>query len=239
MRHLDSSYGLRDASLGLRSLALSRIVSVAVVLAGFGVFSSLCGGVCPAQATSPWTLLEDLRQGLVESGPVTGRFEQTYVPAGFSSGDTEKGHVSLWLPGCLRWNYTDPLSKHFLLCEDEVWFWNDQEPGGRHYRIEPEEEPGLDLLLVDVDRLKERYVAQSEPLDDGTFRVTLATPQGPDARGRPFRAEITIDPETDRVERLEYTDDEGNLTRFLLSDYQPLEHKALFTAPKDIEWTTE
>lgn len=223
----------------LRDAALSRIVSTAVVLAIFGVVSNLCGGVCPAQATSPWTLLEELRQSMVDDGPITGRFEQTYVPAGFSSGDTEKGHVSLWLPSCLRWNYTEPLSKHFLLCEDEVWFWNDQEPGGRHYEIVPEEEPGLDLLLVDVERLKQRYVAQSEQLDDGSFRVVLATPGGPDTRGRPFRAEITIDAETDRVRSLEYTDDEGNLTRFRLTEYQSLEHTALFQAPKDIEWTTE
>ncbi|MEM9554224.1 MAG: outer membrane lipoprotein carrier protein LolA [Acidobacteriota bacterium] len=231
---------LRRPTRSLADAALARIVSTAVAVLVVGAFVNLCGGVCPAEATSPWVLLEELREGMVAAGPTTGRFEQTYIPAGFSSGDVEKGHLSLWLPSCLRWNYTEPETKHFLLCDDEVWFWNDQEPAGRHYRIEPEQEPGLDLLLVDVDRLKERYVAASEKLENGTYRIALSTPEGEaSTAGQPFRATITIDPVADRVTALEYTDVEGNLTRFRLDDYQPLQHTALFQAPKDVEWVSE
>lgn len=204
---------------------------------------SLCLGVlcvglaaAPAAATSPWELLEDLRRQMVEAGPVTGRFEQVYIPAGFSSGDTETGHLSLWLPKCLRWNYEEPEAKHFLLCDDEVWFWNDLEEGGRHYRILPEEEPGLDLLLVEVDRLKERYVAESERLGDGTFHIRLATPE---EAPQPFRAVLHVDPVADRVIGLEYTDGEGNQTRFTISNYQNLAHSGLFQPPQGVEWIDE
>ena len=133
---------------------------------------------------------------------------QTYIPAGFREGDVESGHLSIWLPDCLRWNYEQPQAKSFLLCGEEVYFWNEDESGGRHYRVEPEEEPGLDLLLVEVGRLKERYVAASEP-------VSM------------------------RVVGMEYTDDEGNLTRFEISDYQQLRHTALFQPPQDVEWTED
>ncbi len=190
----------------------------------------------PAPAASPWELLEELRTDLEASGPITGRFVQTYVPAGFTEGDRESGHLSLWLPECLRWNYEEPQKKSFLLCNEEVYFWNDDDPGGRHYTIDPEEEPGLDLLLLGVGRLRERYVAASDRLADGTYEISLALP---DAGAGEFSATIHLDPVARRVVGLEYIDAEGNLTRFEVSDYQALSHTALFQPPQDIEWTEE
>lgn len=199
----------------------------------FCLVLSLVAGA-PASAESPWALLEDLREGLVEAGATTAKFEQVFLPAGFDAGDTERGHLSLRLPGCLRWNYTEPETKHFLLCGDEVWFWNDLDPAGRHYRIDPENEPGLDLLLVDVDQLRERYVAESEKREDGTWEIRLATPaEAP----QPFRATLVVDPVARRVVELRYTDAEGNRTRFEIGEYQELEHEALFKPPADMEWT--
>ena len=183
---------------------------------------------------SPWALLEGLRNEMQSSGPMTSRFVQTYVPAGFSEGDTESGHLSMWLPDCLRWNYEEPLSKNFLVCQGEVYYWTEDEPGGRHYEIDPEKEAGLDLLLVPVSTLRQRYVASTEKQDDG-WVIALATP----AESGSFSARIRLDASKSRVEGLEYTDDEGNLTRFRLSDYQRLSHTALFKPPEDVEWTEE
>ena len=188
------------------------------------------------EAISPWELLESLRNDLQGSGPITSRFEQTYIPAGFSEGDMESGHLSIWLPDCLRWNYEKPMAKSFLLCGEEVYYWNEDESGGRHYEIEPEEEPGLDLLLVEVARLKERYVADSAKLADGTYEISLALPPGAERR---FSAKIRLEPVSMRISGMEYTDDEGNLTRFEISGYQPLRHTALFQPPQDVEWTEE
>ena len=213
-----------------RSTTLSRPAILRLVLTALTLVST----ALPVAAESPWRLLEQLRQGLVDAGPITGTFVQTYVPAGFEQGDRESGALSMWLPTCLRWNYQQPESKHFLLCGDEVWSWNDLEPTGRHYRIDPQQEPGLDLLLVDVDKLRERYVAESERQADGTYLLRLATPQDAPAR---FAATIHIDPVAERVIGLEYTDGEGNRTRFEISGYQALEHTALFGAPRDLEWT--
>jgi len=191
----------------------------------------------PAQG-SPWELLEELRAGLEDAGPITGRFTQTYVPAGFSAGDEESGHLSLWLPRCLRWNYEEPQKKSFLLCDNEVYFWNEDEEGGRHYAVDPLQEPGLDLLLVSVSKLRERYVASSERLDDGTAQISLSTPPREDGDGS-FSATIQLDPVSHRVVGMEYNDDQGNLTRFEISDYQELSHTALFQPPQGIEWTEE
>ena len=216
------------AASHLRRPRLAPVVAVAATLAVMAPSA--------ARAASPWDLLEQLRDSLQRGGPVTGKFDQTYIPAGFEDGDRESGDLSIWLPDCLRWNYREPQAKSFLLCGDEVYFWNQDETGGRHYRIEPEQEPGLDLLLVEVERLKERYVAGNRKLADGTYEITLALP--PDAE-RPFSASIRLEPVSMRVVGMEYTDEEGNLTRFEISDYQTLRHTALFTPPQGIEWTEE
>ncbi len=149
----------------------------------------------PALAESPWDLLEELRIDLEKSGPITGRFVQTYVPAGFTEGDRESGHLSLWLPECLRWNYEEPQKKSFLLCNEEVYFWNEDDPGGRHYRIDPEEEPGLDLLLLGVSRLRERYVAASDKLADGTYQISLTLPATDEGEFSGNRSTAFVHPE--------------------------------------------
>jgi hypothetical protein len=89
---------------------------------------------------------------------------------------------------------------------------------------------------MEVPRLKERYVASSEKLTDGTYEISLALP--PDSEGQ-WSARIRIEPVAKRVVGLEYTDGEGNLTRFQISEYKALEHTALFQPPQDIEWIEE
>lgn len=207
--------------MGWRGALLATLVTLALPAAS-------------ATAQSPWTLLEEMRTGLQGAGPQTTAFTQTYIPAGFSSGDQEKGYLSLWLPDCMRWSYEDPQVKNFLVCEGEVYYWNDEEPGGRRYRVDPEQEPGLDLLLLPVERLRERYVASSEKIDSG-YQITLSQP----AEVGTFNARIELDESRQRIKLLEYTDAEGNLTRFELLDYERLAHTALFKPPSEIEWIEE
>lgn len=187
-------------------------------------------------ARSPWAILDDLRTHLQTSGPVTGRFEQTYVPAGFESGDRESGHLSIWLPDCLRWNYEEPEAKSFLICQGQVWFWNEGEDAGRKMQVEPESEPGLDLLLLPTDRLRDRYVAEARELEDGSSEIVLETP--PTALS-PLSARLVVDAAGEAVELLEFTDAEGNRSVFRISELQPLRHTALFQPPVDMEWIEE
>lgn len=200
----------------------------------------------PADGANPWEVLGALRAGLVKAGPITARFEQTYIPAGFSSGDVEKGHFSLWLPDCLRWSYVEPQVKSFLLCKREAWAWNEEEEGGRHYQIEPEKEPGLDLMLLDIESLKDRYSAEGRQLEGGLYEILLTVgkePKGkdkdPDKEKKGVTARVRIDRAVQRVVGLEYRDEDGNTSRFAISEYQTLGHTALFQPPQDIQWKVE
>ena len=187
----------------------------------------------PPSAADPWAWLTRVRRSLVEAGPTTATFTQTYVPAGFTSGEKESGSLSLHLPDCLRWDYQEPYPKGFLLCGDMVQAWNPADHTGRRYRIDRKNEPGLDLLLLGVDDLAARYSAVTRSSPNGQVQIALS-PKG--KAGELSDATLAVDPATLRVVEISYHDREGNLTRFQLAGYQPLAKPGQFTAPPGIRW---
>ena len=184
-------------------------------------------------AADPWAWLTRVRRSLVEAGPTTATFTQTYVPAGFTSGEKESGSLSLHLPDCLRWDYQEPYPKGFLLCGEMVQAWNPEDRTGRRYRIDRKNEPGLDLLLLGVDDLKARYNAVTRSSANGQIEIALS-PKG--KAGELSDAALAVDPATLRVVQVSYHDREGNLTRFQLADYRPLSRPGQFSAPPGIHW---
>lgn len=187
-----------------------------------------------AGTADPWEALAQARRRLADAGPATARFEQTYVPAGFSSGERETGRLALALPDCLRWDYDEPYPKSFLLCDGVLHYWNAADGTGHRQRIDGRNEPGLDLLLLSVDALKERYQATAETGATGDHLLLHLEPR----QELPAiqQATLTLEPATGRVLALEYADQEGNRTRFTLSGYGPLTAPDLFTPPAEIPW---
>jgi hypothetical protein len=185
-------------------------------------------------AADPWKVLQEVRQSLVDSGPTGATFTQTYIPAGFSSGDSEAGRLALALPDCLRWDYQDPYPKGFLLCGGVAHSWNPQDKTGRRYRVDRRNEPGLDLLLLGVDDLKNRYRATTRALDGGRVAVDLA-PKGSKVEEL-TDASLTVDPAAQRLVEVSYHDREGNMTRFVIKDYKGLPRQGQFSPPAGIRW---
>lgn len=186
-----------------------------------------------SDSRDPWAVLEQVRGRLAAAGPQAARFEQSYVPAGFSSGEDETGRLSLHLPDCLRWDYEEPYPKSFLVCDDVVYYWNVADGTGRRQTIDSANEPGLDLLLLSVDALRRRYQAAAAAGTDGRVLIHLA-PVGDGGEIR--EATFDVDPASGRVAALDYADSEGNRTRFTLSDYGPAPAGDLFSPPSGITW---
>jgi outer membrane lipoprotein-sorting protein len=219
-------------ALALLALALPAIAPPAPASAA-PARASAAAAPAASSASDPWSWLARVRRSLVEAGPTSASFAQTYIPAGFSSGEKETGSLALHLPDCLRWDYQNPYPKGFLLCGDMVHAWNPEDRTGRRYRIDRRNEPGLDLLLLGVDDLKERYVATTRSLPRGEVEIALS-PRGKVAELSD--ASLAIDPATLRVVEVSYHDREGNLTRFQLGDYRPLSRPGHFSPPPDIQW---
>lgn len=189
-----------------------------------------------AAEVSPWQTLDRLRDALVEQGPARAGFRQTYVPAGFSTGETERGTLYLALPECMRWDYSEPYEKTFLLCGDEAHYWNPEDRSGRRYEVDREKEPGLDLLMLSLDTLRQRYRARAEAAGEGLVRVTL---EPISSAGSLAEATLLVDPKAGRLAGLSYRDREGNRTKFELEEPAVLAGRnKVFQPPADFRWET-
>jgi outer membrane lipoprotein-sorting protein len=200
-------------------------------LMSFALVAAVAAGA--AAQDDPWAVLAGVRQSLVEAGPTEASFTQTYVPAGFSSGEKETGRMFLALPDCLRWDYRDPYPKSFLLCGGLAHSWNPEDKTGRRYRIDRRNEPGLDLLLLGLDTLKTRYRASARPLDGGRIEVSLSPTE---KLAELADAALTVDPAKQRLVAVSYHDREGNLTRFEIKDYRDFPRRGQFSPPAGIRW---
>ncbi len=187
-----------------------------------------------AQDADPWMTLKNVRQSLVDAGPTGANFVQTFTAAGFSSGDQESGRLALSLPDCMRWDYTTPFPKSFLLCGGTVHAWNEGDQTGHRYRVDRKKEPGLDLLLLGVDELKSRYQATGKAVADSKVEIALI-PKKKDI-AELTDATLTVDPASRRVVAVAYHDREGNLTRFEITGYQDLARQGSFSPPGNLRW---
>lgn len=212
------------------TLATLAILPILVALA----ILPLCGSVTFAADTDPWRLLEQARDSLSAAGGLTADFTQSYVPAGFSSGEEESGHLFLALPDCLRWDYETPYPKSYLICGETVHAWNPGEPSGRRTRVDAQQEPGLDLLMLSVDRLRSRYTATVVQTGEREIEIQLDPTGDADVFAT---ATLWLEAAGMRPARIAYQDLEGNRTTFLLSSYRSLDPSlAVFDPPANLEW---
>jgi Outer membrane lipoprotein carrier protein LolA len=188
---------------------------------------------CAAAELDPWQLLETLRTALAADGPLLADFRQSYVPAGFPSGDTESGSVALSLPDCLRWDYRDPYAKSFLVCGARAWIWVEGEPRGQKVTIEADREMGLDLLLLPSGQLSSRYRASASRAPSGELELVLE-PLSRDSQL--VVANLTLDAPGRRLLALEWRDREGNVSSFRFTAWHVPAEPTVFAPPR-LEWS--
>ncbi len=219
-----------------QSVALAAIATIAASgsLAGSPVAAQppLTAKTVAAEI-DPWQALSELRLHLAASGALVAGFRQSYLPAGFATGDEESGRVALALPDCLRWDYSEPYPKSYLLCGSRLHTWAAGEPQGERLHVEARDEAGLDLLLLPVELLKARYSAAARAESGGEIAVELH-PTAPDARIS--EATLLFAPSTQRPTALYYRDHDGNVTRFRFAAFELLEDDTLFTPPTTLIW---
>lgn len=233
----------------MRRHALHLLGPIAAILFLGLSLGSPSAGQPPAPDDVAWQTLAAVRDSLTAAGPTRASFTQTFIPAGFSTGDRETGTLALHLPDCLRWDYAEPYPKAFLLCGSSAHLWNPEDGTGRRYAVDRETEPGLDLVLLGIEELKDRYRIDSDGPNEGAETTPDEGDRGkellsihltPLAETGPITgATLQVDRETNRLAGLSYTDDEGNLTRFEIEGYRSLEEAGVFSPPRDIDWTEE
>jgi hypothetical protein len=194
---------------------------------------ALMAGVAAA-ADDPWQAIETLRVALAADGPVEAEFSQSFVPAGFTTGDTESGAVALSLPDCLRWDYLEPDRKSFLVCGARAWSWVESEPQGQRFTIEADREIGLDLLLLPAAELAMRYRATAHRSAQDELEIVLE-PLAAD--GALAVANLVIAAGGRRPAALDWRDREGSVTSFRFSGWRELADGDRFAPPLGLEWS--
>lgn len=182
--------------------------------------------------TRAWEVLDGLRNELSAGPPLEARFDQSFVPSGFSTGDVESGSLFLDLPRCLRFDYLEPFPKSFLLCGDWIYTWNPGEASGRRYLLEESDADGLDLLRLDVDSLRRRYRARVVSESTQGIGIEL-TPL--EAAGEIRSATLELAPGGRELRALAYRDAGGDQTRFEIGSARDLDDRAAFQPPQ-LEW---
>jgi hypothetical protein len=196
--------------------------------------AALAAGARAADDEGAWRHLERLRGELAAAGPLAAEFTQSYVPAGFESGDSESGTLAARLPDCLRWDYAPPEAKSFLVCGARAWSWVPGEPRGQRIAIDAAGERGLDLLLLPAAELARRYRASAHPTGDGGVELAFE----PRASGSELlAANLTLEPGGSRPAALDWRDREGNVSSFRFRSWRPLAETDLFSPPAGVDWS--
>lgn len=207
--------------------------SFLVVVLALGL--SLTPTVARAQdpgTDDPWLYLDAVRATL-EASPTSAAFTQSFRPSGFDAEDRESGLLYLGLPACVRWDYQIPFSKGFLLCQETIWMWNEGESTGRRHSLRVSDQPGLDLMTLQIELLRHRYHARITAQQGERVDIHLV-PLSPEAELK--SATVTIDTSRNMPITIGYDDRQGNHTRFELSDYAPIEPGSRFDPPAELEW---
>jgi outer membrane lipoprotein-sorting protein len=213
------------------SLLAPRRTRLRRFLAPAALLASVAWGAPAVAEEDPWRLLAAVRERLAAE-PRIADFVQTYVPAGFSSGESESGTVAFDLPERVRWDYVEPYPRSFLVAGVTVYAWSAGDEAGRRLALDSAEARHLDLLRLDAVQLAQRYVAERITAPTGDGVEVVLTPLASDSEIA--EARIAVDPEL-AFTSLSYRDREGNATRFELSPTRRLDDTSRLVPPP-LEW---
>jgi outer membrane lipoprotein-sorting protein len=167
-----------------------------------------------ALAASPTALdLRSLVAALASSRTWQADFVQEYVPAGFESGSSERGTVTIAPPNRLRFDYTGASPRVFALDGNVA---RSVDPGART----------CDAVRIDAGSWRRLPLASL--LDPATAEASFTTTATGDSlhltprTPSPELAAIDITVSTDRhIRLLEVIDGDGNHNRFSFSNWRP------------------
>ncbi len=143
-------------------------------------------------------------------------FTQRFTPKGFKNSQVESGSVVFGKLPLMRWTYTQPESKVFVFDGSHSWFYVAVEKQVTVATIDDRRKSELPFLLIGDPAARERLFAVHESSRGGTTLITLQ-PRDPSATIR--NVTLTVAPATHVIERLEYSDREGNRTAFEFSGF--------------------
>jgi len=144
-------------------------------------------------------------------------FTESYEGLGMSR--TESGTLLLLKPGRMRWDYSSPAGKVFLIDGKFAWFYA---PGSAQVQRIPAKQlddlrSPLRFLLGHTQLEKELAGLQAKPGPQGSVVLT-GQPTG--QQNRVDRVSLTVAPATGAIQGIEIEETDGSITRFTFANEQ-------------------
>ena len=144
-------------------------------------------------------------------------FTQRFTPKGFKNAQVESGSVIFGALPKMRWSYASPEEKVFVFDGSKSWFYVPSDKQVTVAAIDDARKRELPFLLIgDPDARQRAFVVKEQRRGSGT--ITTLQPRNSGAMIR----SVAITTGADHlIQRIEYTDREGNHTSFDFSGYHP------------------
>jgi len=142
-------------------------------------------------------------------------FTQRFTPKGFKNAQVESGSVVFGPMPKMRWTYAAPEQKVFVFDGSRSWFYVPSDRQVTVGRIDDARKRELPFLLIgDPDARQRAFVIKEQRRGSGT--ITTFAPRDAAAMIRSVSMTTGAD---HLIQRIEYTDREGNRTSFDFSGY--------------------
>jgi len=143
-------------------------------------------------------------------------FTQRFTPKGFKNSQVDSGSVVFGTLPMMRWSYAKPEAKIFVFDGNRSWFYL---PGEKQVTVTTLDEAHrreLPFLLIGDAGARDRNFIVRETTRGGNVIATLQ-PRAASAMIR--NVTITIAPATHAIQRVAYSDRDGNETTFDFSGF--------------------
>jgi chaperone LolA len=144
-------------------------------------------------------------------------FTHRFSAKGFKKPQVESGSVVFGDLPAMRWSYAKPEKKTFVFDGSNSWFYVPADKQVTVSRVDAAQKRELPFLLLGDPAARNQHFVVTEQKKGGKVVTTLQ----PKNAGSAIRtATLTINPSTHLIERIDYTDRDGNQTSFSLAGYR-------------------
>ena len=143
-------------------------------------------------------------------------FTHRFTAKGFRNSQVESGSVVFGTLPAMRWSYTKPEQKLFVFDGTNSWFYVPADKQVTLGRVTEARKRELPFLLLGDPAARDKHFVVKQQKRGGNIVTTL---QPRDRNALVRNVTVTIAPSTHLIQRIEYTDRDGNATSFDFSGY--------------------
>lgn len=175
------------------------------------VFLLICALAAPAFAAP-----NELDRAAAAMSGMQANFTHRFTAKGFKTSQIESGSVVFGALPKMRWSYNSPEKKVFVFDGSNSWFYVPADKQVTQGRVSDARKRELPFLLLGDPAARDKHFVVKQQKRGGNI-VTTLNPR--DAKALVRAVSVTINPTTHLIQRIEYTDREGNRTSFDFSGY--------------------